>query len=115
MREIDRVRSLSVEELVKYFGIDCSRCGKCKSAEEVDKKSYEDCVKGNVEFFSEPYSLEDLGYECHINLGTDKFYSKYSDKVKRDVEGFVVNYNNTIRKYVRMKNGKLQEHFDRGE
>lgn len=45
----------------------------------------------------------------------DKLYSKYTDKVKRDVEGFVVNYNDNIRKYVRMKNGQLQEHFDRGE
>lgn len=32
-----------------------------------------------------------------------------------NVEGFVVNYSNKITKYVRMKNGKLQEHFDRGE
>lgn len=45
----------------------------------------------------------------------DVLYQKYTDKSKRDVEGFVVNTNNTIRKYVRMKNGKLQEHFDRGE
>ena len=45
----------------------------------------------------------------------DVLYQKYTDKIKRDVEGFVVNTNNTIRKYVRMKNGKLQEHFDRGE
>lgn len=45
----------------------------------------------------------------------DKLYSKYTDLVKRHVEGFVVNYNNSIRKYVRMKNGKLEEHFDRGE
>lgn len=45
----------------------------------------------------------------------DVLYEKYTSKVKRNVEGFVVNVNNTIRKYVRMKNGKLQEHFDRGE
>ena len=31
----------------------------------------------------------------------------------RNVEGFVVNYNNIISKYVRMKNGKMKEHFDR--
>ena len=36
-------------------------------------------------------------------------------KVKRNVEGFVVNYKNIITKYVRMKHGKLQEHFDREE
>ena len=45
----------------------------------------------------------------------DSIYEKYTNKVNRNVEGFVVNYNNIISKYVRMKNGKLQEHFDRGE
>ena len=45
----------------------------------------------------------------------DNIYEKYCNKVNRNVEGFVVNYKNIITKYVRMKNGKLQEHFDRGE
>lgn len=45
----------------------------------------------------------------------DKIYARYVQKVNRNVEGFVVNYNNAIQKYVRMKNGQLQEHFDRGE
>ena len=45
----------------------------------------------------------------------DELYEKYWQKVNRNVEGFVVNYSNKITKYVRMKNGKLQEHFDRGE
>lgn len=45
----------------------------------------------------------------------DTLYARYCSKVNRDVEGFVVNYNNKIEKYVRMKNGKLAEHFDRGE
>lgn len=45
----------------------------------------------------------------------DVLYARYVEKVGRNVEGFVVNVNNTITKYVRMKNGKLQEHFDRGE
>lgn len=45
----------------------------------------------------------------------DSIYTKYCKKVNRNVEGFVVNYNNMINKYVRMKNGKLQEHFDREE
>lgn len=43
----------------------------------------------------------------------DKIYEEYTNKEKRNVEGFVVNYDNRITKYVRMKNGKLQEHFDR--
>lgn len=42
----------------------------------------------------------------------DNIYKKYTTKVKRDVEGFVVNCNNVISKYVRMKNGKLQEHHE---
>lgn len=45
----------------------------------------------------------------------DKIYLKYVEHEKRDVEGFVINYKDSICKYVRMKNGKLQEHFDRGE
>lgn len=45
----------------------------------------------------------------------DSVYEKYCKKVNRNVEGFVVNYKNVITKYVRMKNGKLKEHFDRGE
>lgn len=43
----------------------------------------------------------------------DSIYEKYCDKEQRLVEGFVVNYKNNISKYVRMKNGKLREHFDR--
>lgn len=45
----------------------------------------------------------------------DVLYESYCEKVQRNVEGFVVNYKNQIQKYVRMKNGKLSEHFDRGE
>lgn len=45
----------------------------------------------------------------------DVIYADYCEKVNRDVEGIVVNYENTITKYVRMKNGKLQDHVDRGE
>ena len=45
----------------------------------------------------------------------DSIYQKYCEKVNRNVEGFVINYRNIISKYVRMKNGKLQEHFDREE
>lgn len=45
----------------------------------------------------------------------DSIYEKYLNKVNRNVEGFVVNYKNIITKYVRMKNGKLQDHFDRDE
>lgn len=45
----------------------------------------------------------------------DVIYFNYCHKVERNVEGIVVNYQNRITKYVRMKNGKIQEHFDRGE
>lgn len=45
----------------------------------------------------------------------DVLYLRYCEKVGRDVEGFVINYRDHIEKYVRMKNGKLQDHFDRGE
>jgi len=43
----------------------------------------------------------------------DSIYSKYCKKVKdRKVEGIVINCNNVIKKYVRMKNGKLVEYSD---
>ena len=45
----------------------------------------------------------------------DSIYQKYCEKVNRNVEGFVINYHKIISKYVRMKNGKLQEHSERGE
>ena len=45
----------------------------------------------------------------------DSLYKKYNKEVQRKVEGFVINYKDNISKYVRLKNGKLQEHFDRGE
>ena len=59
-----------------------------------------------------------MAYEIEYVPDKDKLdvlYEKYVNKVGRTVEGFVVHVNNTIRKYVRMKNGHLQEHFDRGE
>ena len=40
----------------------------------------------------------------------DKLYEQYCIIMKRDVEGFVINNNNSITKYVRMKNGKLEPH-----
>lgn len=45
----------------------------------------------------------------------DSLYKKYTKEVQRKVEGFVINYKDIISKYVRLKNGKLQEHFDRGK
>ena len=43
----------------------------------------------------------------------DIFYETYTDKVKRNVEGFVINYGQgEIKKYVRMKHGRIQEHHD---
>lgn len=43
----------------------------------------------------------------------DDIYLKYCEKVgDRKVEGFVINNNNVVCKYVRMKNGKLVEYSD---
>ena len=42
----------------------------------------------------------------------DSIYEKYCKKVNRNVEGFVINYNNNVTKYVRMKSGKLVEYSD---
>lgn len=42
----------------------------------------------------------------------DMLYEKYTDKLNRRVEGFIVNDNESITKYVRYKSGKMTEHFD---
>ena len=40
----------------------------------------------------------------------DELYDKYCEKVNRKVEGFILNDNNNILKYVRYKNGILTSH-----
>lgn len=40
----------------------------------------------------------------------DKIYLEYSEKQDSKVEGFVINNNNKIEKYVRFKNGVLEPH-----
>lgn len=45
----------------------------------------------------------------------DELYESYTKEVGRNVEGFVINQNENIRKYVRMKNGKLTQHTEKGE
>lgn len=40
----------------------------------------------------------------------DELYDEYCAKVDRKVEGFVINYNGSITKYVRLKGKKLQPH-----
>lgn len=47
-----------------------------------------------------------------VNINTlDNLYALYSEQAGRNVEGFVINYGSgIIKKYVRMKNGKLEEH-----
>lgn len=39
-------------------------------------------------------------------------YEIYKAKVQRNVEGFIIAQNNNVNKYVRMKNGKLQDHHE---
>lgn len=42
----------------------------------------------------------------------NSLYKQYSYDVGRKVEGFVIAQNNNVNKYVRMKNGQLQEHHE---
>lgn len=51
--------------------------------------------------------------ETYPDLDTLNYnYELYKVKVQRDVEGFIVAQNNNVNKYVRMKNGKLQDHHE---
>ena len=43
----------------------------------------------------------------------NELYEKYNAAVGRPVEGFIVNFDSRIAKYVRMKRGKVEDHFDR--
>ena len=40
----------------------------------------------------------------------DALYEQYREDECRDIEGFVINNNNSISKYVRMKNGHIEPH-----
>lgn len=42
----------------------------------------------------------------------DELYEKYVDDTGRKIEGFVINDDNKITKYVRLKRGVLQKHFN---
>ena len=53
--------------------------------------------------------------ECENILNIEKLnylYEIYKTKVQRNVEGFIIAQNNNVNKYVRMKNGKLQDHHE---
>lgn len=45
----------------------------------------------------------------------DELYEWYKKVVNRDVEGFVINFQDKICKYVRKKNGKETPHMEKGE
>lgn len=42
----------------------------------------------------------------------NKLYEEYSNNYEIKVEGFVINYMNSIVKYVRLKSGKLEDHHE---
>lgn len=52
----------------------------------------------------------------HDNVPTkeqlDLLYENYWELAGRNVEGFIINTNGLISKYVRMKNGKMKEHHE---
>ena len=56
--------------------------------------------------------VEEINFFPNIEYLND-LYNNYSKKVNRNVEGFVVNFDDKISKYVRMKRGKVQDHFDK--
>jgi hypothetical protein len=50
-------------------------------------------------------------YDMYPSVETlNGLYEQYRAEQGRDIEGFVVNNNNSIAKYVRMKNGKIEPH-----
>ncbi|HQC54958.1 MAG TPA: RNA ligase family protein [Clostridia bacterium] len=75
------------------------------------------------EYFALPFTNQEIPYFIGIRPEVtrtqvmpnkkflDSLYEKYTSVEKRDVEGFIVIVANTIKKYVRLKGGKLIEHF----
>jgi len=60
-----------------------------------------------------PIVKKDYSYPTIDELNL--LYDQYKMAENRNVEGFVINQFNTIRKYVRMKNGKLTNHRDKNQ
>lgn len=42
----------------------------------------------------------------------NKLYSDYTYNIERNVEGFIIIHDNSIKKYVRMKNGIIKDHHE---
>lgn len=107
--------------------------GKIKYGDSLDKKFYifakaninEDFTIKNLYYDLELFVYPFLNMEIYSSMGVvprvcvceeisleklNQLYLEYTKEVGRDVEGFVVNENNQIRKYVRMKNGTLTDH-----
>lgn len=64
---------------------------------------------------AQPEFIESVPIIAEVDVTPDKFYLdhlylNYTMDLERNCEGFIVNTNNTIVKYVRMKNGTLTEH-----
>lgn len=120
---------------VEWLGMGCLKY----SSEEFDKKCYM-FAKANIDDDLNLYNLkytQDLFKYPFINQEIPDFigivplvatldnipsieelnvlYDTYTKIVNRNVEGFVINFQEDIHKYVRMKNGKLQDHFERGD
>ena len=55
--------------------------------------------------------VEEVNFFPNVDY-LNELYGKYTTLVNRAVEGFVVNFDDRITKYVRMKNGKLADHYD---
>ena len=62
-----------------------------------------------------PLVLTNGGFNSLSIEFLNQLYIDYSNEVGRNVEGFVVNFNGSIQKYVRMKNGTLTEHQVKGD
>lgn len=76
----------------------------------------------NIELFVFPFESQnipncmwivpELSYSWNIDLSSlDILYNDYRKKVNRKVEWFIINDNNIIKKYVRLKNWILTKHI----
>lgn len=80
---------------------------------DVDLFTYSfDQEKGIPHFINiVPVVKEIVGGQMPTIEYLDELYDEYTGTVGRDVEGFIVNNQSVIRKYVRMKQGVLEPHY----
>ncbi len=109
---------------IKYGNSDISSKFYMFAKANIDEDMKIKNIKYSQELFIYPFieqkipsyiNIVPLVFEGNINVTIeflDKLYDNYLRKINRPSEGFIVNINDNITKYVRHKNGQLTPHYE---